>query len=84
MQQILEEDLALLAAAWLAARPGDAAAQSAIAAAGVTPIAAPRCASFSIGRPTPTTSTSTSTTARAATPSSARSSCPRVAACTPT
>ena len=41
VQQILEEDLALLAAAWLAARPGDAAAQSAIAAAGVTPDRSP-------------------------------------------
>ncbi|WAS94939.1 VIT domain-containing protein [Nannocystis punicea] len=41
VQQILEEDLALIAAAWLTARPGDAAAQSAIAAAGVTPDRSP-------------------------------------------
>ncbi|MBZ5708467.1 VIT domain-containing protein [Nannocystis pusilla] len=41
VQQILEEDLALIAAAWLAARPGDPAAQSAIAAAGVTPDSSP-------------------------------------------
>jgi len=41
VDQILEEDLALIAAAWLAARPGDPAAQSAIAAAGVTPDRSP-------------------------------------------
>lgn len=41
VQQILGEDLALIAAAWLGAQPGDAAAQSAIAAAGVTPARSP-------------------------------------------
>jgi len=41
VQQILDEDLALIAAAWLAAHPGDPAAEEAIRAAGVTPDRSP-------------------------------------------
>ncbi len=86
VQQVMQDDLGILGAAWLHAEP-------CAPRRGARPPAprrrAPRRRAVAAlralaGRPTPTTSTCTSSTAAAATPTTVPRSCPRAAASTPT